>query len=329
MNCMSYEIVATLGPGAQSVSIWEQMVAAGVSAFRLNTSHLSLAQTLAWLERLQSFFAAQRPGLAVVLDLQGSKWRLGDFPACELRQGQVVQLILAAAAEEPDVLPLPHADFFRAALPGARLSLNDAKVYLQVEQAQADRLLARVIQGGALGPRKGITLAEDHSAYRLETLNARDSEIFAATRSLGFVRYAISYLKDGVEMERYRQLFGPSVFLIAKLERQSALESVSQIAAFADQLWLCRGDLGAELGAKAMAQAVYRFGQALPNCPRTALLAGQVLEHMTDHPTPTRSEVCFLHDALQAGYGGVVLSDETALGRYPVEACQVAAMFNN
>jgi pyruvate kinase len=115
--------------------------------------------------------------------------------------------------------------------------------------------------------------------------------------------------------------------LIAKLERQTAVDEATQIAASADELWLCRGDLGAELGARAMAVAVYHFSDRVGAVPVPVLLAGQIFEHMAEHASPTRSEVCDVYAALRKGYRGVVLSDETAIGRNPVESCRVAAMF--
>jgi pyruvate kinase len=123
------------------------------------------------------------------------------------------------------------------------------------------------------------------------------------------------------------RLAGHPAYLIAKLERGPALDEAGLIAASADELWLCRGDLGAELGLREMALAVRRFSEGAARCPVPVYLAGQVLEHMTGQPNPTRSEVCYLYDALAQGYHGVVLSDETAIGRYPVESCAAAAMF--
>jgi pyruvate kinase len=115
--------------------------------------------------------------------------------------------------------------------------------------------------------------------------------------------------------------------LIAKLERPDAVARASAIARSADELWLCRGDLGAEMGLRDMARAAHELSKDVPSLSVPVMLAGQVLEHMTDHESPTRSEVCSLYDALHAGYCGVVLSDETAIGRFPVESCRAAALF--
>ncbi len=324
----NYEIIATLGPASEAEAMWKSMLAAGATAFRLNTSHLELGQLWAWLERLEPFFSACQPRPALALDLQGSKWRLGQFAPLELLAGQTLELVFAPSSDEPGCLPVPHADFFQAALLSSpELRLNDAKVHLRVEASAGERLLVRVIRGGPLSAHKGITyLASD---FRSETLSEKDREIIQETKDLPGIRYAISYLRDAAEMRRYRTRFGRQAYLIAKLERAPALAEAEQIAAEADELWVCRGDLGAELGLPGMARAVYTLSGRVRRLGCPVMLAGQVLEHLTAAAAPTRAEVCALHDALSLGYCGFVLSDETAIGRSPLEACQAAAMFRD
>ena len=179
---------------------------------------------------------------------------------------------------------------------------------------------------GEISSHKGITFTA--SAYRAENLSEKDRSILEVTRGLAWVRYAISYVRDAAEMARYRALIQPA-YLIAKLERGPAMIEAQQVAEFADELWLCRGDLGAEVGLVDMAAATRHFSALVPELPVPAIMAGQVLEHMTDQPVPTRSEVCYLHDTLAAGYRGFVLSDEAAVGRYPVESCRAAALFRD
>jgi len=277
---------------------------------------------------LDPFLRVRQPRPAIILDLQGSKWRLGEFATLDLREGQAIELVLALFTDQPNRLPVPHADFFQAArLSSTELRLNDAKIHLQVEAIADEHLRARVTRGGSLSAHKGITyLASD---FRSEALSEKDQEIFRQTKDLPGIRYAISYLRDAAEMHRYRTRLGLQAYLIAKLERAPAMAEAVQIAAEANELWLCRGDLGAELGLPGMARAVYALSAQVSglNCP--VMMAGQVLEHMTAAAAPTRAEVCALHDALALGYSGFVLSDETAIGRRPAEACQAAAMFRD
>jgi pyruvate kinase len=323
---MDYEIVATLGPGSDALHTWKSMLSSGATAFRLNTSHLSLAQLQAWLDRLTPFLSSLEPRPSLVLDLQGSKWRLGQFAPFELEAGQAVELIYAATADRKNVLPVPHLDFFNAAPASSReLVLNDARILLQVEAAGQSSIKARITRGGPITPNKGITFSS--SQYRQETLGEKDRAVIEQTRQLESIRYAISYVRDAAEMVKYRTLLGRAAYLIAKLERGTAIDEAMQIADHSNELWLCRGDLGAELGSKAMAKKVHGLSIKAMDFQVPLLMAGQVLEHMTHEPTPTRSEVCYLYDALLLGYRGFVLSDETAVGRYPVEACRTVALF--
>ncbi len=322
---MNYSIVATLGPASSEPAIWQALLASGATGFRLNTSHLTILELMRWLERLVPFSQAAVRPTAIVLDLQGSKWRVGRFPAGALAEGEVVELVCAETSPTVKLLPVPHLDFFQAApLSSAEIVLNDAKIRLVLERAGEMWLTARVVQGGEIAARKGITYTT--SAYRQERLNEQDHEILAQTHGIENLQYAISYVRDRLEMAYYRAELGGRK-LIAKLERGPALADAVEIARIADEVWLCRGDLGAELGPRGMAEAAARFSGMLGGLDVPALLAGQVLEHMTACATPTRSEICCIYDALEQGYQGVVLSDETAIGRYPVESCRAAALF--
>jgi pyruvate kinase len=325
---MRYEIVATLGPSSASPAIWQAMIAAGATAFRLNTSHLSLDQLAVWLRIIRDFRTGNSPRIPLVLDLQGSKWRLGEFPDRDLQPGEQLELVFSEQAFDHGVLPVPHADFFRAAPhSNGEIILNDAKSRLEVLTAHPASLTARVVVGGKITAHKGITF--DETQFRVETISEKDSQILKMAPRDELTRFAVSYVRDASEMEKYRKSLGSSAYLIAKLERRPAMVDARNIAGCCDELWVCRGDLGAELGLQGMAEAVAAFTALLAGLPVPALMAGQVLEHMTAHPTPTRSEVCYLRDVLAQGYRGFVLSDEAAIGQYPVESCRTAALFQS
>ena len=323
-----YSIVATLGPATDSDELVSRLRRAGADAFRLNCSHLSLEAAQRWLRRLQGPAGPGAEGCAVILDLQGSKWRLGQFAPSSLVAGQAVELVHAAESAVAGELPVPHEDFFSAAPASSpELLLDDARCLLRVEACEQARLRARVIQGGEIRPRKGITFAR--SAFRRESLTRRDRQLVERAGAGGPnpAHLALSYVKDAAEMQAYRRLLGSSAYLIAKIERASAVEDAQGIAESADELWLCRGDLGAELGPRGMAEAVHALSAAVGRLPVPVLLAGQVFEHMTRSPSPTRSEVCYLYEVLRRGFRGIVLSDETAIGDYPEQSVRAAALF--
>ena len=304
------------------------MLANGVTAFRINTSHLDLDRILIWLEQLSVFCAGYELQIPLILDLQGSKWRIGQIESQILAPDEEIELIFAEASQQTSRIPVPHVDFFRAApLSSNQIALSDAKVILRREESGPDWLKARVIQGGELSARKGITFVD--SDYRNERLTDKDRKIVETTRDIPAIQYAISYLKDAEEMIRYREIFGSCLPLIAKIERPNALKDAFHVSASANTLWLCRGDLGAELGPAGMARAVSDFTREIETIPTPVLMAGQVLEHVSVSPQPTRTEVCYLLDCLVSGYSGFVLSDETAIGQFPVQSCATAALFKS
>ncbi len=323
---MNYEIIPTLGPSSNNPSIWKEMLSAGATAFRLNTSHLSIDQLGDWVERYRQFVDSIEFQPPLVLDLQGSKWRLGKFQPFLLKEDQEISLIQAEESADQNTLPVPHPDFFLAAEnSGDEIVLNDAKSRLKIVEKQSNMIRGKVLQGGEIIPRKGITYT--NCAFRQESLNQRDQKLFDIASKYPFSRFAISYIKDSIEMEEYRKQMGNKVYLIAKLERPSAFANLEAYIYSANELWVCRGDLGAEVGLRSMAELVYQTAGQVNHLAIPVMMAGQVLEHMTVSPTPTRSEICYLFDALSSGYAGFVLSDEAAVGKYPLESVQAASIF--
>lgn len=352
---MKYERIVTIGPGTNAPGMWVDLVDAGATRFRLNTSHMTPDTVERTVRRIRR---ADIPQIPIVLDLQGSKWRLGEIEPMELARGESVELVIgnggdrsvedeysdsaysdgtvdgtgmnsetiSGAAGSVRRLPVPHPDFFAAAATGdGTIRLNDARVELLIERAESDLLVCTVHCGGPVSSRKGVSLPG--ATYRREELLPRDAEIIGRVMNDPGVTFALSYVRDAVEMERFDRILGGRRRGIAKIERPEAVASAAGIAAHAGEIWFCRGDLGAEVGLRNLAELYVAFNRQIRDLPVPVFLAGQVLEHMTRSPEPTRSEVCHLLDILQAGYAGIVLSDETAVGDYPVECCRAAAIF--
>lgn len=303
-------LVATLGPA--SLPFPEPIERAGASSFRLNGSHMSpraLAQALETIRAASS--------LPVVIDLQGAKMRFGFFESREVRKGEAFTLAMDPQRGE---IPLPHPEIFRAARPGLTLSCDDDRIHLRIDEVDKDHLIVTSLADATLRPRKGVNVVE-HPVH-LEDLTVMDGEQIEVALGFENISFACSFMRDGSEAEWIRSR-APGTPLVGKVERAEAIESLSSIAERVDAIWICRGDLGAQLGLVSMARWVSSFRPLSLSVP--TLIAGQVLEHLTDHANPTRSEVCHLHDLLQRGYAGVVLSDETAIGCDPVRATQTAS----
>lgn len=321
------DVIVTVGPASATPELLQEFVAAGASAFRLNASHLRPGDWPTWHQRFDAAFGADWP-VPVFLDLQGGKWRLGDFLPFDLVRGATVVFRCAENARDPATLPVPHDDFFltlrNSILNGQAPSilLNDARYRLTGTACAGSDILAVVETGGWIESHKGVT--SDAADIRCESLSTHDREVIEAAAAQPMIGFALSYLRDGREFRQLRRCLPLNRPVVAKLERPEALAAAADLAGQANSLWVCRGDLGAELGLIPMARAVRAYTKKIRELGCQTMLAGQVLEHMTKHAQPTRSEICHLYDAICQGFAGVVLSDETAIGDNPAAACRMA-----
>jgi pyruvate kinase len=304
-------IVATLGPA--SFDLASALAEAGATAFRLNASHMSPGE----LEDVLGRVRASLQRLPVVVDLQGAKMRLGKFEKRVVQRGERLRFVHNFEAK--DALPLPHPELFRVVTVGETLSCDDDRLRFIVRVAGSEVIEAEALNTGELLPRKGINLV-DHPVA-LEDLTPRDVQHIERAVEYPPVSFACSFVRDGSEAGwiRSRAIGCP---VVGKVERRAAIERIESIASQVEEIWICRGDLGSQLGMVELAHWVGDFRPAGLKVP--VLMAGQVLEHLTSHPEPTRSEVCHLCDLVQRGYAGIVLSDETAIGADPVNAVKTA-----
>jgi len=309
---MSFDITVTLGPASDD--LLDQLIPAGASAFRLNTAHMSLERITVLTERIRSVDAE----IPIVFDLQGAKMRLGVFPPTAVQKGE--EVVFARDPFGIASIPVEHSEFYEQVAPGQIVSVDDDRLRFDVLWKDNGSALCRVLVDGLLKPRKGMNVT-DHPV-ELRTLREFDQEVCRLAAQVKNAGCAVSFMKDGTEAEWVRELV-PTSPVIAKIERAEAIENLGQITEQVESVWVCRGDLGAQIGLQGMAKWVSSF--APDSMPRPVWMAGQVLEHLTGHPEPTRSEVCHLQDLVNRGYAGIVLSDETAIGRDPVNAVRVAA----
>jgi pyruvate kinase len=305
-------LVVTLGPASFAQAA--ELAQAGATALRLNASHMTAAEVRSLVQGLSQGAG----GCPVVVDLQGAKMRLGLFAERSVAAGE--RIVLACGTATPENVPVPHAELFEQVRAGETLSIDDGRLRFAILERGAGRLAARALTAGVLRPRKGVNVVEHPVA--LDDLSEPDAAVMEALSTVAHVAWAISFLVDGRETAWVRRRL-PGARVIGKIERREAVENVGAVAAATDEIWICRGDLGAQIGAAALARFVARFDPR--PCGRPVLMAGQVLEHLTQHADPTRSEVCHLHDLLARGYAGIVLSDETAIGADPLRATLLAA----
>ena len=313
------EVVATLGPGSTEPAVIRAL-ARVVGRFRLNASHLDADSLTRWLELLDGLYRDGCDPRPVVVDLQGAKMRVGRLPAVAELPTEVT-LVHADRCRRPGRIPVPHAELFDAVSVGQRLVLNDARVELVVTARHHGELAAQVVRDGPLSSRKGINRADHPLPYT--HLLRRDLDMIRAARRFGGCQFAFSFALDGNEAALLRA--ETDAQLVGKVERAGAMDRLDALDRAFDELWFCRGDLGSQVGLAGLGEVQRRFVDRMPGLCSPCLLAGQVLEHLTHHPEPTRSEVVHLYDASRAGWSGVVLSDETAMGDHPLDVARLLA----
>jgi len=312
--------VFTLGPASENKRLIRQL-SRTADRFRLNVAHITADGLKTWLERLTEIFTEQGTTLPLVLDLQGAKMRVGSYPSCDYLP-EKVRLFFGQSSDDITQLPIPDKNLFNELSIGDRLSLNDARIQLEVIEIQDKIATAKVLTNGGLSSYKGINRV-DHPVPFTQ-LNQHDQRAVELGLTYPFVQFTCSFVLDGKEVTPIRQQIGDR-YLIAKIERPEAMRHLSQLDQGFDELWFCRGDLGAQVGLKTLGEWQAAFIAQFPQLSRPKFLAGQVLEYMTHFPQPTRSEVVHLYDIQQAGFDGIVLSDETAIGQYPIQVADFLA----
>jgi pyruvate kinase len=316
----SAKIVATLGPASSSPERIGALFEAGVDVFRLNFSHGTHA------DHGRSFAAIRqverdtgRP-IGILADLQGPKLRLGTFAEgpVELAAGAHFRLDLDRRPGDGHRAPLPHPEIFAALQPGTELLLDDGKVQLQAESCGAGfaETLCRV--GGVLSDRKGVNVPG--AVLPLSAVTEKDRADLAFALDQGADWIAFSFVQRPDDVAEGRKLVAGRAGVMVKLEKPSAIGTLAEIIELADGLMVARGDLGVEMPPEDVPSVQKRVIQASRLAGKPVVVATQMLESMVAAPTPTRAEASDVATAVYEGADAVMLSAETAIGHYPVEA---------
>ncbi len=329
------KIVATLGPASSSPEVLERMIRAGVDVVRLNFSHGSAQDLLALAKLVRE--VARRVGkeVAIMADLQGPKIRVGKFDGgmTTLVAGQ--KFILDGATSElgsNERVGLDYKDLPRDVKAGDTLLLNDGLLRLTVDAVRGDEVHTTVRAGGELSNNKGINKAG--GGLTAPALTAKDMEDIKTAMSFQCEYLAVSFPKCATDMEMARQLANVAgetwrhkPALIAKIERSEAIPVLDQILRASDGIMVARGDLAVEVGNASVPALQKRMIRMAREMDKVVITATQMMESMIVNPVPTRAEVSDVANAVLDGTDAVMLSAETATGKYPVETItQMAAI---
>ncbi len=314
------KIVATLGPASSSPAQLKALFEAGADVFRINMSHTS-HQLLAELHgRVRALEREDGRPIGILADLQGPKIRLGRLAGGtrELKAGAQVGLVLDDTAAGESAIPLPHGEVFAALRPGDGLLIDDGRVKLRIESVGPAMAEAIVVTGGIVKDRKGVNLPD--TVLPIPALTAKDRSDLDAALNLGVDWVALSFVQRPEDVAELRKLVVGKAAVLAKIEKPKALEWLPEILELADALMVARGDLGVELPLESVPVRQKEITRAARRVGKPVVVATQMLELMIEAAAPTRAEVSDVATAVFDGADAVMLSAETAAGKYPVEA---------
>ncbi|MBS1093885.1 pyruvate kinase [Gluconobacter wancherniae] len=318
-------IVATLGPASSSREVILSLAEAGVNVFRLNFSHGSHEDHADRHAAIREAEARVGRPLGILADLQGPKLRVGVFEngPVFLKEGQSFRMDLDRTPGNETRVCLPHPEIISAAQPGSHLLLDDGKMKLRVVAVSEGVLDTKVVVGGKLSERKGVNVPD--VTLPIPALTEKDRRDFDFALSLGVDFVALSFVQRPEDVQEARDIADGRAWIVTKLEKPQAMEALEPIVRLSDAIMVARGDLGVELPPEEVPVAQKRaIAEARRQC-KPVIVATQMLESMIESPTPTRAEVSDVSNAVYDGADAVMLSAESAAGRYPLESVEIMA----
>lgn len=324
---MRTRIVATIGPACAEHRVLVRLIEEGVSVFRFNFSHGTLADHERFLERVRAAERSAGHRVGILQDLEGHRIRTGRLAAAHaitLGAGEKFTLYKFPVIGNRRGVSLDYAGPFRKIQPGQMVYLDDGKIHLRVLRIGEQQLITEVVQEGVLGERKGVNLPGAHLEFpRLSAKDLHDLT-FAVQQRVDYV--AQSFVRDAADVLEVKHCISrtlPHTRIIAKIENRDGIKNIAAILKAADGLMVARGDLGVSVPIYEIPILQKWLIAACNHVRKPVITATQMLEHMIDHSTPTRAEVTDVANAVIDGSDFVMLSGETAAGRYPVETVRM------
>jgi pyruvate kinase len=314
------KVLATLGPASSSEAIITALLAAGADAFRVNMSHGTQPERAALIAAIRAVETSCGRPLTILADLQGPKLRVDRFAdgSAELAAGAGFRLDLDPAPGDASRVCLPHKELFAALRPGNRLLIDDGKLVLRCIAVTATSIDCRVEVGGRISDHKGVNVPD--VVVPLPALTAKDRADLSFALEQGVDWIALSFVQRPEDVAEARALIGGRAALLAKIEKPAALDRLAEILELADAVMVARGDLGVELPPERVPPAQKRIVALARAFGKPVVVATQMLESMIVSPSPTRAEVSDVATAIYDGADAVMLSAESAAGKFPVQA---------
>lgn len=319
------KLVATIGPATDAPEVLDALVSAGLDVARLNASHSDVAELAARLTAVRE--AAERADchVAVLVDLAGAKLRLGEVaPGTVLIAGSPFTLSAENIVGDAWAACVTYPGLAGDVTVGDRVLLDDGRLELRVTGIDGPAVRTEVVVGGPLSSRKGVNLPGVHLG--VDSITERDQEVLAWALSAGVDLIAQSFVRSAEDVTHLRRLMGERRLpIVAKIEKHEAAQQLEQIIEVSDAIMVARGDLGVETAVEAVPALQRRIVREARRAAKPVIVATEMLDSMRDRPRPTRAEASDVATAIFQRADAVMLSAETAIGRYPVEALATMA----
>jgi pyruvate kinase len=325
------KIVCTIGPASASAEQLDRLVGAGMDVARVNFSHGTHAEHAEVIRRIRDGEERWGRPIAILQDLQGPKIRLGTFGPggggrVDLEQGRPFTLSTKPVVGTAERASVSHPEYLRQVKVGDEIWMDDGMIQLRVESTTPDELRCRVVAGGRLSDHKGVSLP--HVPLPVSCLTDKDKEDLRFGMHSGIDFVAVSFVRSEADISDVRKFLhdhGADLPIVAKLERQEVIANLPGILTMVDAVMVARGDLGLDVPLEEVPHIQKEVIRQARAAKVPVIVATQMLESMVTHLRPTRAEVSDVSTAIFDGADAIMLSAETATGRFPVEATQVMA----
>ncbi len=317
----SAKIICTIGPACEEEAMLTRLIEAGMNVARLNFSHGTHEEHLKKIERIRNLSEKLNRPIGILQDLQGPKIRISTFnePPIHLKRGDLFTITTKDVVGNEHIVSTSYKNLPADVTVGDTILVNDGLIKLSVKETSQDSVFCEVLNGGGLYDRRGINLpGVNISESSLTDKDKRDLE-FGLKHEIDFV--ALSFVRDAQSIMDIKNFIGPyDVPVIAKLEKPEALANLKSIIDLADGLMVARGDLGVEISPEKVPVVQKQIINACIKAQKPVITATQMLDSMMVNPVPTRAEVSDVANAIFDGTDAVMLSGETAFGKYPLES---------
>lgn len=317
---MDPKIIATVGPSSDDYQILKTMVEEGMNIVRINFSHGTFEQWRRVKKYLAQIEEETGKHVKMMLDLQGPRIRVGVMEKeMEIKKGEIYSLFYGKADPAKNEIQIDHSELYKDMKIDHNFFLANGMIELETTEVKGKKIFAKAIRGGILLSRKGINIPETNLSGSVITEKDIKDAIFAAENDADYV--CLSFVQEGKDIRELKKIMkNNKIKVIAKIERATALKDIDNITKLADGLMVARGDLGIEVPMEELPIIQKELIRRAHWHKKPAIVATEMLASMIDKPRPTRAEVCDISNAIFSGADGVMLSDETASGAYPIEA---------